>query len=915
MAGRLLRGVGEVVAPGAVGAVGAALRLHGAVVRGLLPRRRVTPAAPGGAADDTALWRAWAAYTLGATAALCCGILVAPTAPFAAAGAVAGASGGAAAAARLALESWRRRGGRGGRGGWREWRQAGPAAWLPPCPADALTGGGRWWSRLVVPAVVLAALAPVAASAAVSPSAVTGLASEILKTLLPGVSAADATPWTHAVGHLTGVLMGVGGAMLAYHSLIGTANTAHEGKVLGTRWHQMWAPIRVVLGFALLCPLPSGLCGGHVLLSAGAAWSSSVAPEIAAGLASEVLGVDGDGRGVPSPASAAAVAQAVGGADLARKILTADVCAGVRDRLLRVPVGSPPAGGATVGERQVWDWRDGCGSLSVPAASSSDMLTRAYQRGRIDAVAGLVGAVRGSGLPDKMAAGALPGTGESWPTGPHAPTLMSVGAAYDAAMQQAATAFLRQRDADGRAAVVQQIRAREWPYLGAAWGTVGQAWAATTALAADPPGYAAPDPDSLYSRWRSDPSREVASALTHLSADLAAEDRAAGGADPATLAAVGGSGDLLARMTAPLTRPLTNSMISLAKSDSVDPLGDIVGAGHVVVGASEITIAVVVPAVAAGLKNWAADAVGAGGAWDWLSGWARVIVGAAYVGGWTQGYLLPMLPALGALWATIGWAVTLVEATIAIPVLAFLFIRMDGQELVDSVQRPGMIVAANIIGRPIFITLALCATYYLLPLGARLVGVILPSAWLGAQAAHTVSLGGILGAYLLLAYVEYQVAARLCGAVTEIPDRLLSWWGAGGGETGERAHAGGAAGAAAAAGAGLAASAARRGHGGGGGGGGGYGGGGDLGIEPAGGGNDGGGVSKIPAATRRGDAWFQRSGGAAGLTDRQTASAKKSYTKWRKENPDKEDFSFGAYVAHAQERNAARNSRNRDGGE
>lgn len=56
--------------------------------------------------------------------------------------------------------------------------------------------------------------------------------------------------------------------MALYLTLAGTAQSAHSGQFLGERWHSLWVPLRAVLGWMLLLPLPAlgGLAGVHALL-------------------------------------------------------------------------------------------------------------------------------------------------------------------------------------------------------------------------------------------------------------------------------------------------------------------------------------------------------------------------------------------------------------------------------------------------------------------------------------------------------------------------------------------------------------------------------------------------------------------------------------------------------------------------
>lgn len=70
-----------------------------------------------------------------------------------------------------------------------------------------------------------------------------------------------------AINLIISLLMIFGSGILGWHVLSGIVHSAYTGQVLGKRWHQIWAPIRVVLGFGLLAPLPSGYNSAQLLLT------------------------------------------------------------------------------------------------------------------------------------------------------------------------------------------------------------------------------------------------------------------------------------------------------------------------------------------------------------------------------------------------------------------------------------------------------------------------------------------------------------------------------------------------------------------------------------------------------------------------------------------------------------------------
>lgn len=59
---------------------------------------------------------------------------------------------------------------------------------------------------------------------------------------------------------LNSAILAVGGVVCMYVVLVGTMNTAHEGKMLGQKWSSMWIPLRCTIGLALMMPKASGYC-------------------------------------------------------------------------------------------------------------------------------------------------------------------------------------------------------------------------------------------------------------------------------------------------------------------------------------------------------------------------------------------------------------------------------------------------------------------------------------------------------------------------------------------------------------------------------------------------------------------------------------------------------------------------------
>jgi conjugal transfer/type IV secretion protein DotA/TraY len=87
--------------------------------------------------------------------------------------------------------------------------------------------------------------------------------------LFPSVFTASGVSYAQdAVAQIFGTIntlfCALGGGMLAYHTITGLVSVAHEGKVLGQRFHLMWAPIRVCMGVAAVVPI-NGYCVAQLL--------------------------------------------------------------------------------------------------------------------------------------------------------------------------------------------------------------------------------------------------------------------------------------------------------------------------------------------------------------------------------------------------------------------------------------------------------------------------------------------------------------------------------------------------------------------------------------------------------------------------------------------------------------------------
>ncbi len=141
--------------------------------------------------------------------------------------------------------------------------------------------------------------------------------------------------------------------MALYLTLAGTAQSAHSGHFLGERWHSLWVPLRAVLGWMLLLPIPAlgGLAGIHALLFWALAIGTGFANKV--GLAAiESTAANG------FAADAATLTAEPLAAQLARNTFDSLTCVETVNRVESVPGGYPPLGVTAqdvAPEKSAWD--------------------------------------------------------------------------------------------------------------------------------------------------------------------------------------------------------------------------------------------------------------------------------------------------------------------------------------------------------------------------------------------------------------------------------------------------------------------------------------------------------------------------------------------------------------------------------
>ncbi|TPL45332.1 DotA/TraY family protein [Mesorhizobium sp. B2-4-6] len=610
-----------------------------------------------------------------------------------------------------------------------------------------------------------------------------------LNALLPSDAS---SPWGFAMAVFSSTLTFAGALFLGWHIITAIVSSAYSGKVLGDRHHQIWAPLRLVLGFGLLVPIAASFSSAHYVLRdvvgraainlADANWVSFV--DYAAGKEVKI-----------APMSS-------GGSRLVMDFLESEVCAAAHNALAepwgidRAPV--PSAKGerkgdtsgwwnpVTTNERTEWYYGPDCGKISMPVLADKPGFTA----DRAAAASAIVAAVRAPAqqVAEKFrkaqpfsAQAALNGIRDgSLPRLSDA--VRSLGKAYDDAIA-AATAKEMGLDKDGavrRERLVDAARQQGVATAGMWWMNISQRSQEVSALSGarhERVGIRLDDGSGSDTALMAGTLATLRNLISGEEAEIqvSANDFAAGGDQ---------SAGILARIVSPVFRDLGEWTVAkgdpgdstVQKMLKSDPIGDQISSGHVFMGIAEAGVTAAFVPIA--LANTAVGkAVGADGAAWWAMGWAAPILGTLWIIGAVRAYVLPILPFIY-VWVFMSlWLLAVLEAAISLVVWAFGFIRMDGEELLAQQSKMGAMLLFQVFLMPVLGLLAFEAAFVLLPLIVGGLDIMWGTAFYGQTGGHLIGPSALIVGYVLITFLSMYLVTHIFGQIFHIPDRVMAWFG------------------------------------------------------------------------------------------------------------------------------------------
>jgi len=599
------------------------------------------------------------------------------------------------------------------------------------------------------------------------------LAWQLVKAVLPTDTS---SPWGQTLQVFTSALFGFCTVILGYGVISGIVQSAYTGKTLGDRWHQIWTPLRVIVGLGLLIPTPStGFSPAHYLLRDVIARGGINLADASWGVFVKTV-ASGETTILPVSSSGSTVAMA---------ILQHEICAAVYNQAgslwgWQAPLPEPAGDVAGLGipgygQKVVWSYGPTCGHFSYTVPDNRE----GFANARREAVKAIISAYRTEAQRyAKLAAetsGLSSAEAMTRSLGSKGLSLTIVqdirarGAAFDAKISEAAKTEAMTVEKESRSKLVENAKLEGFLSAGTYFRALSQISELTTAMTNETMEDVGPRTDGDFGLAL---DRAFAVLRFQVSgeadrAKLSANDFAAAGDE---------SSNFLTKLLAPIARGLAEWGAS-SSTKSGDAMSNLISSGHAMISIAWTALAAGATLMVAS-SNWFSSAIGAGGAASYLLDWGNWVVGGLFFIGAIRAYLIPMLPFIFIFISGIALVAALLEAMIALPLWAMKWMRMDnGQDFAGEAVRMGLMMIVNVFLRPSLAILAYCGSFLVFDVVLRTMDSMWATAFLGQTGGAIVGLVGFLVMQVAWLYLTWYLGIKLYGQCWALPDRVLAWLG------------------------------------------------------------------------------------------------------------------------------------------
>jgi conjugal transfer/type IV secretion protein DotA/TraY len=157
-----------------------------------------------------------------------------------------------------------------------------------------------------------------------------------------------------------------------------------------------------------------------------------------------------------------------------------------------------------------------------------------------------------------------------------------------------------------------------------------------------------------------------------------------------------------------------------------------------------------------------------------------IFAGISYVVGFFLAYCLPLFPLIRFFSGILSWLLTLFEALVALPLVALVSLRGDGDGLFAHSEQ-GILLLLQMVLRPVLMIIGLIAALTVFNMLYMFINQAIWHVFFGvSSSAGTGSLDNVLGFYaclLLWTFLVYSLANLSFGMINTIPNRVLVWVG------------------------------------------------------------------------------------------------------------------------------------------
>ncbi|GBR23339.1 DotA/TraY family protein [Komagataeibacter nataicola] len=616
------------------------------------------------------------------------------------------------------------------------------------------------------------------------------------------------TAFTYLLGDINAFVFFCAMMSFTYFTIIGIAQTAHDGKVLGQEWNTMWAPIRVCWGIAFLPPIPgsqAGLSLGQYSIMSlwigGQNFGTYLAKqgiEYATNLRNTTSGTQ---SGLKNTGN-----QDFGGQKLVHEVIESELCYQAYKTQITNQYGSNASnyiaqvtqqpdikGQATTdGKETEWDYGD-CGKITVGSTatvaqfgslSSSDTDAIKQQQtdmqtfitARNQALSSLIQSVRSSQQIQAMVQSSTPGGDANTAKFPTNLTsgYGNLADSYNATVLKAATTLDVALNGNAYKRMESGLDTYGWPFLGAYFVDL----AASSQHVANIVNSAPVDTSIKLTSYENVPGwkQYVEFIENRFENEWTQENEkptALTGADFATTKSNtdGITGKSFSLMNKAINYVSTKIINSFTDSSDKDPITEMMWWGNTIIGIGNGIIAMAFAAGILSIPSFGLYIVGVGV-------FISPIVFGLYALGILTAFIMPMLAAMYVFYSFIACCKFAIEAMMAAPLWSFTFVRLDGQELIHQVSKAGIMLVANLAMRPAFSVIGFFAIFYIAPFLMSCVDNYFATIFIAQEGS---SLGGvftIMAGVTMLMYLKYQVIIQSINGITDYQAHVFTWIGA-----------------------------------------------------------------------------------------------------------------------------------------